>query len=116
NVSDDYEFFQANTLGGSSNLRGLRRDRFSGKTAFYQNNDLRFRLSTYNGYIFRGEYGIFGFFDHGRVWMPDEDSDTWHYGYGGGIWFFLYDKIPVTATYAASKEDPVITIKAGFLF
>lgn len=116
NLDDEFEFFQANTLGGTENLRGFRRDRFSGKTSVFQNTELRYKINRYNGYIFRGEYGVLSFVDHGRVWSPGEQSDSWHTGYGAGFWIFIYNKIPITATYGISKEDKIVNIKAGFLF
>ena len=116
NLNDEYEFYQANTLGGSENLRGFRRDRFAGKTSAYTNTELRYKINRYNGYIFRGDYGLLSFIDYGRVWIPGEKSNTWHQGYGGGLWIFIYNRIPITATYGVSKEDKILTIKAGFLF
>lgn len=116
NLSDDYEFFQANDLGGLTNLRGFHRDRFAGKTSVYQNTELRFKVSNVNAYITKGSWGLLSFVDHGRVWMPAENSDTWHYSYGGGLWFLPFNKMAFTATYAVSKEDQLISIKTGFLF
>lgn len=116
NLGNDYEFFQANTLSGTTNLRGFNKDRFAGKTSFYDNAELRFRLSRLKGYILRGEYGLLTFFDNGRVWVPNESSNTWHYGYGGGIWFLPYNRIAFTATYGVSTEGNRLNIKAGFLF
>src|SRR5438045_372163 len=43
NIRNDYEFYQANTLGGPTNLRGYPRTRFAGKTSFYQNTKLRLK-------------------------------------------------------------------------
>ena len=67
-------------------------------------------------YIFRGNYGLYGFFDNGRVWIPGEKSNTWHNGVGGGFWYLAYNKLPFTVSYASSKEEGIVTIKAGFLF
>jgi hypothetical protein len=116
NIGNDYAFFQANTLGGATNLRGYRRDRFSGKTSVYNNTEVRYKISNYNGYIFRGEFGLLGFFDNGRVWVPGEKSNTWHSGYGGGFWALVYDRLPLTVTYGMSKESNLLNVKAGFLF
>jgi outer membrane translocation and assembly module TamA len=69
-----------------------------------------------NGYFLRGNWGLIGFFDHGRVWVPDETSNAWHFGYGGGIWFLPYNKIAFTATYGLSREDKLLNVKAGFFF
>jgi hypothetical protein len=116
NLGDKYEFFQANDLGGLSNLRGFHRDRFAGKTSVYQNTELRFKISYVNAYITKGSWGLLSFVDHGRVWIPGESSNTWHYSYGGGLWFLPFNKMALTATYAVSKEDRLIGIKTGFLF
>ena len=115
NSNDDYEFFQAHTIGGLDYLRGFRRDRFAGKTSVYQNTEIRFSISDANVYIAKGKWGVLAFSDHGRVWMPGEDSDAWHHGYGGGLWFLPFNKMSLTATYGVSKEDKLVSIKAGFL-
>lgn len=116
NIGDEYEFFQANTVGGMETVRGFRRDRYSGKTRVFSNTEVRLRLSQAKGYILRGDYGLFTFFDNGRVWVPGEESKTWHHGYGGGFWFLAYNRLPFTVSYAASKEEGIVTVKAGFLF
>jgi hypothetical protein len=116
NIGNDYEFYQANTLGGTTNLRGFDRSRFAGKTSLYQNTELRYKFQNMNGYFLRGNWGLLAFFDNGRVWIPGESSNTWHYGYGGGIWFLPYNKIAFTASYGISKEQNSLLIKAGFLF
>jgi hypothetical protein len=116
NTNDDYEFFQANTIGGLTNVRGYRRERYSGKTSAYLNTELRFSISSINAYLVKGTWGLLAFADHGRVWMPNEESNTWHHGYGGGFWFLPFNKMALTATYGTSKEDNLITVKAGFLF
>ena len=116
NLGDDYEFFQAHTIGGFNYLRGYHRDRFAGKTAVYHNTEMRFSVSNLNIYITKGTWGLLAFADHGRVWIPGEESNTWHHGYGGGLWFLPFNKMALTATYGVSKEDKLISIKAGFQF
>ncbi|HEX2629242.1 MAG TPA: BamA/TamA family outer membrane protein, partial [Chitinophagaceae bacterium] len=116
NLGNDYEFFQANTLGGLNNLRGYRRDRYAGKTSLYQNTELRWKAGNFNAYITKGSWGLLGFYDRGRVWMPDEESKEWHYGYGGGVWLMPFNKIVLSATYGISEEDKLVIVSAGFLF
>ncbi|WP_253930619.1 metallophosphoesterase [Lewinella sp. W8] len=87
--SDDFQYFQAATLGGvgpDANLRGYRRERFSGRSALYLNNDVRLRLINAKRRLIPFSLGIVAGFDLGRVWAPGEDSSTWHRSYGGGIW------------------------------
>ena len=106
----DYDIYFANTLGRSENLRGFWRYRFSGKTSFYQNSELRLSLSK------RGNFGMLGFFDDGRVWIKDEDSKTFHVGYGGGFYFIPFNALGINLSYGRSEEVSMIMIKTGFLF
>ena len=46
-----YEFYQASFLGGYSEFRGLRRNRFGGDVVFYNNFDLRITLGKVKNYI-----------------------------------------------------------------
>jgi len=106
----DYDIYFANTLGRSENLRGFWRYRFSGKSSFYQNTELRLALSK------RKNFGMLGFFDDGRVWIEDENSETIHVGYGGGVYFIPFNALGINLSYARSKEVSMILIKTGFLF
>jgi len=114
--SNEYEFYQANTLGGTTNLRGYRRTRFSGRTSIYENAELRWKLGTTNLYIIKGQIGLLGFADGGRVWIPTESSDKFHLGYGGGFWILPYNKLAFTVTYGISEEEQLFNVRAGFLF
>ena len=111
-----YEFYQANALGGTTNLRGYRRTRFSGRTSVYENAEIRWKLGSTNLYIVKGNIGLLGFVDGGRVWIPDESSDKFHWGYGGGFFILPYNKLAFTVTYGISEEDQLINVRAGFLF
>ncbi|MGV3656702.1 MAG: BamA/TamA family outer membrane protein [Chitinophagaceae bacterium] len=108
------EFYQLGTLGGSENLRGYRRQRFYGKTAFYNNNELRW-LRTTGSKLFH-KVGVLGFVDQGRVWQPGETSDTWHVGYGGGLVIIPFNKIVLNGTIGTSKEATIIHARIGYLF
>ncbi len=108
------EFYQYASIGGPT-LRGYRRDRFWGKTVFYNTNDLRF-ISTVRTHIFNGKAGVLAFFDDGRVWMPGENSNTWHTGYGGGIILSPFNKILADVTYGISNEEKLIQIRISKYF
>jgi len=114
----EYEFFQASSLGGSTNLRGFRANRFAGDASVYQNSEFRFKLFNFSNYISRGEFGILAFNDVGRVWLEGEDSDRWHHGYGGGIWVSPFSVAVLTACYEMSKDEPggLFTLRFKFLF
>ncbi len=68
-VAGTPEFYQYAYIGGIEHLRGFRRERFWGKTAFYNSNELRL-IGNIRSYLFNGQAGIFGFFDDGRVCIP----------------------------------------------
>ncbi|PZP39899.1 MAG: hypothetical protein DI598_19625, partial [Pseudopedobacter saltans] len=79
-------FYQSLFLGSEGNLLGYRQYRFAGQHSLYNNLELRIALTDFGNYLFKGQLGILGFYDIGRVWNEDESSDKWHNGVGGGIY------------------------------
>ena len=112
-----YEIPQAQYLSGTENLRGFRRNRFAGRTALFQNSEIRVRLAEFNTYLFPGYFGILVFSDIGRVWVEEERSRRWHHGYGGGIWIAPVKRWVLTVSAAHSKEENILPyISLGFRF
>lgn len=111
-----YEFYQGNTLGRETNLRGWRTDRFTGDVSFYQNNDLRIQFLHVKNRILPFKAGILGGFDHGRVWVSNENSGRWHYSYSGGIFISPYSQAVISITYSGSVENDFVEAKLGFFF
>lgn len=111
-----YEFYQAQYLGGTENLRGYRKFRFAGDEAFYHNIDLRIRLADFQTYLFPGSLGLLFFNDVGRVWLKGEKSDQWHDGYGGGFWISPLKRLVFSASYAQGTEGGVTILKLGFQY
>ncbi|HEX7845808.1 MAG TPA: ShlB/FhaC/HecB family hemolysin secretion/activation protein, partial [Chitinophagaceae bacterium] len=114
-ITGNPEFFQLATLSGKENLRGFRRQRYYGKSSFYNNNELRFILNTRNR-LFNGKIGLLAFLDQGRVWQPGEESNTWHHGYGGGFFISPFNRILLNASYGISEDDRVLHLRIGFFF
>jgi len=114
-ISSNPEFYQLNMLGSHDNLRGFRKQRFYGKQTAYCNNEIRLIFNARNK-VFNGKMGLIGFYDIGRVWYPGEQSDTWHTGYGPGIFLSLFNKVTLSAAYGISKEDHVISAYVGYYF
>ncbi|MBD0333056.1 MAG: hypothetical protein ICV66_10395, partial [Chitinophagaceae bacterium] len=108
------EFYQLNWIGGGQNMRGYSRYRFSGKTAFYNQNELRWIFNA-RTYLFNGKMGFIAFLDNGRIWQLGENSDKWHVGYGGGFMIAPFNKISVTVSYGISEEDQLFTVRLGSL-
>ena len=112
----DPEFYQLASMGGRGNYRAARVDRYLGNNMVYQNIDLRFM-----GFGFgKGEVPTVGGFilglDHGRVWLDGEDSSTWHFGYGGGVWVAPLGATILSLTYFLDEERGRVNFAAGFPF
>jgi outer membrane protein assembly factor BamA len=114
-TADEYDFFQANYLDGQQNLRGYRRNRFGGDQMFFNNFEARIALFRFWSYIAPGQAGIIGFYDVGRVWVAGEDSNTWHSGYGPGI-FIAPATLSFSLMYGISPEDNYPIARLGFFF
>ncbi len=113
----NYEFPQAYYLGGTDNLRGYRRDRFAGRSALYNNTELRFKVAEFSTYLFPGAFGLLVFNDVGRVWVDGERSSDWHVGNGAGIWLAPIKRFVIAAHVVRSKEEkPTPYVTFGFQF
>lgn len=111
-----FPFYESNSIGGTTNLRGYRGRRFSGRTSFFNNTELRLELFDFYNYLLGGKVGINGFVDTGRVWSDSEHSSRWHMGYGGGLWFNIFESFLINSSIGFSDEGNLLTIKAGFMF
>lgn len=105
----DVPFFYLAHIGQKDNLRGYLRNRFSGRKAVYMNTDLRFDLGTIETTLVPFGVGVIGFHDFGKVWAPQEDSDKWHQGYGGGIYLSpVNENFNLTFSIARSEEEKLL--------
>ncbi|MBO6523058.1 MAG: BamA/TamA family outer membrane protein [Balneolaceae bacterium] len=111
-----FPFYESNSIGGRTNLRGFRGNRFSGRSSFYNNTEVRIELFDFYRYLLGGKLGVTAFYDTGRVWVNSESSDIWHKGYGGGLWFNAFDAFILNSTVGHSVEGYFFEFKAGFFF
>jgi hypothetical protein len=109
-------FFQQMQLGGLQNLRGYHSIRFTGKTILYHNVELRLKLFDFTSYLLPGTVGLIGFNDLGRVWAKGESSNTWHNGYGGGLYIIPADLVLIQAVVGHSAEGNYPYITFGLRF
>ena len=116
NFGNNFEFFQAQYLGGTLNMRGFRKYRFAGKSMAYNNTDLRIKIADFRTYLFPGSIGLLFFHDIGRVWVDNDQSDTWHTGYGGGVYISPMRRTVIAISIAKSKEEILPVISFGFQF
>ncbi|WP_212564604.1 BamA/TamA family outer membrane protein [Pontibacter indicus] len=114
-VGDPY-FYQLLYLGGHHNLRGFRNFRFAGEHLLYNNLELRLKLFDFTSYLFPGSVGVVGFNDVGRVWADNEKSNTWHTGYGGGLYLIPAKLVLLQAVVGFSEEDVLPYVSLGFRF
>jgi hypothetical protein len=109
-------YFQQLKLGGAQNLRGFYLWRFTGKSMVYNNLELRLKLLDFTSYLLPGTLGLVAFNDVGRVWSPNEKSQAWHTGYGGGVYFLPAQLVLIQAVVGFSNEGTYPYISAGFRF
>lgn len=118
--SSDFPFFLGAKLGGlgpTGNLRGFRRDRFTGRTAFYHNTDLRWKAAFWRNKILPMSVGLTGSFDYGKVSIADVESDTIHYSYGGGAFLSPFELFTIhIGGYVGDGENLRWLIGGAFFF
>ncbi|HEY0297979.1 MAG TPA: BamA/TamA family outer membrane protein, partial [Arachidicoccus sp.] len=109
-------FYQALFLGGQGNLLGYRQYRFAGEQSVYNNLEIRIALSDFGNYLIKGEFGLTGFYDVGRVWASEQSSDKWHNGVGGGLYFAPASLAVIKFTMGHSPEGWYPYISMGMRF
>lgn len=123
NLGNDFEFYQAATLGANTGLRGYRNERFTGKTAFVQSTDIRWNFKNLKTGLLPINLGIYGGLDYGRIWIdnslvanPSFNKDNWNTSVGGG--FFVNMAGMMTANVSAFNSDDGMrfAFKLGFGF
>ncbi len=95
-------FYKQVYLGQDNNLRGYEQHRFTGKSTFFINSELRIQLTEFQTALVPLKFGIKGFYDTGRVYSDFDTTDQFHQGYGFGVYF-----VPI-------KESFSLNISAGF--
>jgi outer membrane protein assembly factor BamA len=116
----DYRFYQANTLGGTENLRGFRRTRYAGRGSVYANGEARLHLLDYNLYLTPGKLGLLGLLDAGRVYEDGDPKEAFfrslHIGYGGGVWVDLLNRTVLSLSYTIGEDEKLTMLNFGFFF
>ena len=111
----DADYYHLNILGGNENLRGYPRERFYGKSIFYNNNEIRWVTNTRN-FFFTGKIGLFAFLDYGKIWHNKEINNKFRSSYGGGLMLIPFNKFTITGTYGISPENNQILLQAKVFF
>lgn len=108
-------------LGGAKSLRGILRNRFTGKGLFIWNAEIRVRLADFSFLSRQGRLTANGFLDSGRVWKNGirlgEAFSGLHRGVGGGLRVGLGPNFVVGFDTGWSEEAGIQTyIGLGFLY
>jgi hypothetical protein len=114
-VLDNPQMYQHAVVGGPESLRGYRYERFWGKTSFYNNNEIRY-ITKLRSYVLNATVGVFAFFDNGKVWMPDEESNMLHTSYGAGILVAPFNFLSLGLTYGMTPESSLFQFRINTLF
>ena len=123
NFGDGFEFYQAANLGANNGLRGYRNERFSGKRSFFHSTDLRYNLKRLSTSIVPIEYGVFGGFDYGRVWVDDDlvgnsefNDDVLNTSVGVGLFVNMVDMLSLNVGLFTSDDSLRFSFGFGFQF
>ncbi|MDB5264218.1 MAG: hypothetical protein JWQ14_3501, partial [Adhaeribacter sp.] len=113
----NFQFYQANALGGTENLRGYRRFRYAGRSIFYTNLEARIPVTTLNLYLSPARLGVMAHSDFGKVTQPKSSRfyKGFHRGIGGGLWADFNRQSGITATYTFG-EEALFNLECKFRF
>ena len=98
-----YPFIAASYVGGVSSVRGLREERYAGRSALYGGAEVRVFLARLF-LLAPTDVGFLALTDVGRVWVDGEASGEWHGGYGGGLWFAALRRTSTVQVSVARSE------------
>ncbi len=115
-IFGDAPFFDAAFLGGSSTVRGFDNQRFAGDVAVFGTAEVRLFLFKL-GFLTKGDVGVIGFSDVGRVYLDGDSPGGWHQSFGGGVWLGLLGRTAgLSAIIAQSDEGSRLHIGVGMPF
>ena len=111
----DIPFYKFANLGLRENLRGYYRNRFTGDASAYFNSELRLALGQVKNGFLPFYYGVFGFYDRGRVYYEGASPGGWHAGYGAGLYLApVVESLAFSVSYQKSVENRLIQFGLGF--
>lgn len=84
-LGDDIPFYKLAQLGADKGLRSYRLGRFQGQQALTGSIDFAYKFKPLRTSFFPLRIQGFVGYVTGRVWITEEQSETLHYSYGGGI-------------------------------
>jgi hypothetical protein len=112
----NYPFYESSFLGNSTRLRGFYNYRFAGRSSVYQNVEVRLTIGRLQSIMLTGDWGLFTFLDHGKVWSDQQGSGKFRRGFGGGLWVDLFDLSILSGSIGFSKEGSYLQLNFGYYF
>ena len=116
NYGQQIPFYKYSYLGQFNNLRGYKRNRFSGDASAYLNSELRFHLGKVRNLFIPFETGLIGFYDVGRVWLDGNSEGGWHAGYGAGFYISPISRDYLFTMMFESSVEEKLLFRFGFGF
>jgi hypothetical protein len=116
NYGQQIPFYKYTHLGQFSNLRGYKRNRFTGDASAYLNSELRFHLGKVRNLLLPFETGLIGFYDVGKVWLEGNTDGGWHAGYGAGFYISPLTRDYLFTLLFESSPDEKLLFRFGFGF
>lgn len=98
-----FPLHEAAFIGGLATVRGVEWNRFAGDASAYASAELRVPLVRIT-LLTRGELGVLGFGDAGRVWLDGASDGGWHTSGGIGLSFASLGQA-VSVMYAHGEES-----------
>ena len=117
----DTSFKAQEGLGGAKTLRGIPKNRYTGKGIFLWNRELRWRATEFTTFNRDFQLVVTAFVDSGRVWAEgvalDEALSDLHHGYGGGLKLGMGENFIVSLDVGHSRESTApIYLGLGYLY
>ncbi len=114
--NNNYEFYQAASIGGNDGLRGFRNQRFTGQQSLFQNTDIRYTFNSVKTSIIPLRLGVYGGFDYGRIWIKEDHSNKWNNSYGGGFFINGAELLSANLGLFHSIDGLRVAFSLGFQF
>ncbi len=113
-------FYKLFSLGQLNDLRGFKRNRFTGESKGFLNTELRWQLTQTQNTFVPLKMGVRAFYDVGRVWAKNDPDGAgyWHQGYGGGFYITPFrEQFAFNISAGTSKEESLLLmISIGSFF
>ncbi|RMZ60338.1 metallophosphoesterase [Chryseobacterium nematophagum] len=112
----NFEFYQAASIGGNNGMRAFRNERFSGRSYFTNNSEIRWDFGRVRNNIVPANMGILLGYDVGRVWNNNENSRKWHQSVGVGFWMSIVEMFSARLNYFQGTDGGRISAGVGMTF